>query len=502
MKKKSGKKKATAVPPPKKKKQVKTVQLPVQQQTVRPAPVAVQLNPNTVTNIKQQSAMSNFTNVQFIGYEIDTAPKDASFLNGRLYAGTYLGLPDIGQDISQRCQLMYDAVVTASRSPRISTDPATLKIFMAPEFFFRGPQGAYTMEEVQTVINELQTRFTGIEWQGWMFVFGTIVGYSDISEKDFKTLLSQTYNKPVSAFLTTYNVVLVQGGGYTDVADAEALARIIMKENVSGIDFMIYPTSGIDWRTVTALPPLSPPGVGSEMQIVNYDGLCQFQLFNLTFGLEVCLDHLKGRLSASPVSPDAPLVQIQLVPSCGASLQADAIVAQNDGFAFNVDGITPPSSTARAVNKVLPLASVTEAVDPTHFSPPVLVDHLYASGPGQVAVYTPVALPGQQYATGYMFTSRVSGNGILYDFVLWYKPDKTFDRVYCTTYFEDNLVMIESICLPIANGQIGNRVSMYAEVRDVKKDPVTGHDRGVWMELYLGTYSVQGIVVTFLSKLP
>ncbi len=193
------------------------------------------------------------------------------------------------------------------------------------------------------------------------------------------------------------------------------------------------------------------------------------------------------------------MIQIQLVPSCGASIQPDAVVAQNDGYVFNVDGNVNASSMAREVSSTLPLGSVEEVVVP---SPEVDVPALYANGPGQIRIYKSAPLPAQQYATGKMISLRYQDDAVIYDFNLWYEKSGDqyfFDRVYCTSYFRDLTMMIESVCLPVVNGVIGNRVSMNASVVQVA-NPETGTDLGVWMNMIIGDYRFQGVMITFSSS--
>ncbi len=441
-----------------------------------------------------------YKDVQFIAYELNTAPANAKFIDGRLVGGTYLGLADnLQEDITERCQLMLDAATAAFKNKKTSTDPTVLKIFMVPEFAFRGPAGAYSMDQVQMVINTLQTYFIGEQWANWTFVFGTIVGQSKIDNEALDSLLSQTYNEAANGFYEVYNVALLQSGGYTDVTDAEKGANEVMKENMSGIDFMVKPTSGMDWRRVDHLPPLNPPGLGQEHQIINYDGLGIFQNNGITFGVEICLDHLTGRLSASPANEGQPLVQVQLVPSCGASIQADAVVAEDKGYIFNVDGNVNASSAAYEVLSKLPLASVEEDVVP---SASVQVNALYAGGPGKIRIYKSCTLPDQEYVTGKMIRLRYADGDVIYDFTLWYTQSGdqyVFNRVYCTSYFNNLTVMIESICLPVVNGSIGKRINMNANVVRVV-NPETGTDLGVWMNMVLGDYHFEGVIITFASN--
>jgi hypothetical protein len=48
--------------------------------------------------------------------------------------------PSSAQDISSRVALLQHAIETAYADPHINHSPSTMKIFMAPEFMFRGPK--------------------------------------------------------------------------------------------------------------------------------------------------------------------------------------------------------------------------------------------------------------------------------------------------------------------------------------------------------------------------
>jgi hypothetical protein len=61
----------------------------------------------------------------------------------------YLGLDDPIEDAHRRLQIMTDAVEKAHQLA--DPDPATLKVFNAPEFFFRGKEGAYLFDAYEGV---------------------------------------------------------------------------------------------------------------------------------------------------------------------------------------------------------------------------------------------------------------------------------------------------------------------------------------------------------------
>eukprot|EP00339_Tiarina_fusa_P022273 CAMPEP_0117034232 /NCGR_PEP_ID=MMETSP0472-20121206/24390_1 /TAXON_ID=693140 ORGANISM="Tiarina fusus, Strain LIS" /NCGR_SAMPLE_ID=MMETSP0472 /ASSEMBLY_ACC=CAM_ASM_000603 /LENGTH=669 /DNA_ID=CAMNT_0004743351 /DNA_START=101 /DNA_END=2110 /DNA_ORIENTATION=+ len=66
-------------------------------------------------------------------------------------AGTeqcYLGHENVTLDVADRLAIMYDAVETAYEQS--VKDPSTLKVFVAPEFFFRGRNGAYLIPRTTT----------------------------------------------------------------------------------------------------------------------------------------------------------------------------------------------------------------------------------------------------------------------------------------------------------------------------------------------------------------
>src|SRR5262249_36013164 len=54
-------------------------------------------------------------------------------------------------------------------------DAKTLKIFMAPEFYFRGKRGAYEIDRLFYLINKVQSVTRSADFKDWLFVLGTCV---------------------------------------------------------------------------------------------------------------------------------------------------------------------------------------------------------------------------------------------------------------------------------------------------------------------------------------
>src|SRR4051794_27661720 len=99
--------------------------------------------------------MPNYTHVQFISWEIYTGPNRGPLPWSRGATGiNYTGLGNASgtndsrldieaqiRDIEERARFTYTAMSTAYNSA--TRNPSILKVFMAPEFLYRGRGGAY-----------------------------------------------------------------------------------------------------------------------------------------------------------------------------------------------------------------------------------------------------------------------------------------------------------------------------------------------------------------------
>ncbi|MFZ5896407.1 MAG: hypothetical protein ACOY0T_35465 [Myxococcota bacterium] len=345
-----------------------------------------------------------YSYVEFLGYEIKTSALTTK----------YMGLEnDLHADMLNRVKLMRKAIQTARLC---ATSLATcLKIFVAPEFFFRGPNGAYSMSQVSAVIGGLQKIVKADTWRDWVFVFGSILGNSsphdhpDFGERMLRKLFSEdAYQVDATKRKEIYNFVLVQKGGFED-GDASEHARTVMKKVVSGVDFLdpTKATRGLTSGTVTGPPRISKPEENLELQKHNHDGAGIFDLAGIRFGVETCLDHLydasKGkdfrRLRVAPLSSGQKKVQIHLVPSCGMSIKPGSVVAQRDGFVFNVDGNRPGTDLRKVQTEQLSgnLDAGLFQIDPTAEKEVDFdADALYRAGAGKIVRYIPKLLPDEE----------------------------------------------------------------------------------------------------------
>ncbi len=369
-----------------------------------------------------------YDQIVFIGYAIDTTP-DAS-----TPVESYRGITPAADDIAARCQLLASVLETARANlPPPSSPPArTLYVFMIPEFFFRGPTGAYAMDDVQTAIAALQALVSDARWSDWVFEFGTIVG--------------QWITDDPSAPVQICNFALTQQGGLA--AQGSDGARAVVKELKSGVDFIAGSASpGSLLLGEVDHQPGADSGGGKERQQASYDGAGIFDLAGLTWGTEICLDHLEGRLQRSPQMPGESLVQVQLVPSCGADIMPPAMIAQPGGYAFNVDGWRDGQAHTRLVRigatqpdlprrAPVPIA-VTQVTLPQ--SPPrtVTIGQIYAGGAGVLSVYEPVPAPPALSVPGHTasFTWRASASpSWTFTFFLIFDPAGQFSLALCTIH--------------------------------------------------------------------
>jgi predicted amidohydrolase len=262
----------------------------------------------------------SYTRIQFIAYCIYVGGKQKA----KSLQQYYPGLPNLDLDIERRCDLMGKAVTQARSSAGANSwldkGAQTLKIFVAPEFFFRGPTGGYSLDQYQKVLSKLQAFANKPEYKDWLFVFGSTVAASNVDQ----------------AQKEVYNIVVVQKGN-----SGEDGCRIIMKEHKSVKDFLVKPASdgGLDDREVAHLPAAKASGVGRERQKHNYGGEGIFDIDDICYGVEICYDHLEQRLRKSAIARGEARVQVQIVPSAGASIATKSVITVENGLVFNCDGL-------------------------------------------------------------------------------------------------------------------------------------------------------------------
>lgn len=314
---------------------------------------------------------SKYLKIQFIGYSISTLPENISKVEQEYETGEYLGLPNSIEDIDARIVLLEKAIETARDKidgMGKSSDP-TLKVFVVPEFYFRGANGAYTDgmkidrtlamdsmkgwdDHLKYVEHEIQEIINKEEYDNWIFIIGTILVCSANTETSKEY---QIKSNVIDSFLrvwkenniglddegwfellknimdlcnsTSQNIVsntclCLRGGKSSD--QSSQLPLEINKQYKSMEDFILN-------RSTSSLR-------GYQEHTVSYGVLKSqpdtFKVENIKFGIEICLDHRRGRLREEGCKD----IDVQIITSCGMQIQENSVHVKPGGLIFNCDG--------------------------------------------------------------------------------------------------------------------------------------------------------------------
>lgn len=274
---------------------------------------------------------------------------------------TFRGDPDDRKDMEAQAARMIRAIQAAARQvdPAHQSDGEMLKIFMAPEFYFRGSNGAYDFDDVnglkgqKSLVDILRAEIDKADYKNWLFVLGTVIVaaktvHSECSVASCKAGLKfevdQVTGKSKASCLGGASHVVVekvQGATVDNVAliVKEKFVHAVEKELISNKDFNARP--GTDYEVTVRSEPLrpiadkNPNGFKDERM-----GGAIFMMDGITFGCEICLDHIaSGAKSDAGRLDHAGNIQIQLLPSGGMSVKKFRTV--RNGVIFNVDGKSP-----------------------------------------------------------------------------------------------------------------------------------------------------------------
>lgn len=315
--------------------------------------------------------MSQYRTVQFISWELYTGPFDHydpvhGWYAGLHGAGLDRRLDALGQCRDIEARLAYTADAIHKAEQKSQRDAQVLKIFMAPEFLYRGAGGAYLHDlingwsghapaELQLpapyagawdgLFGGLRALVADPAYEDWLFVFGSALSASFPTARE----ADQRYVLDPARMGEIYNSALIQRGGPRH-RDASYVSR---KHYRSDIDFVN--AIGNHWHTHHNTRPLEPRalipadflGVPEGGAVFTIAGINDAADHAIEFGIEICLDHALsggnanhfGRLRSA-----GQVVKIQLVPSGGMELAADSVRLQAGvmpprAYAFNCDGM-------------------------------------------------------------------------------------------------------------------------------------------------------------------
>eukprot|EP01047_Picozoa_sp_COSAG01_P050307 COSAG01_NODE_5071_length_4507_cov_1.789927_6_plen_228_part_00 len=132
--------------------------------------------------VAEEMNAGQYKRLQYIGFPIETGYNGYLSQNMLFYGedngvGSYVGLEDIQADIDARVDIMGKAINASASNSSVDVRKDTLKVFLAPEFFFRGPKGAYHAEAppLMHIGQKLANLVRHPRFEDWVFVFGSII---------------------------------------------------------------------------------------------------------------------------------------------------------------------------------------------------------------------------------------------------------------------------------------------------------------------------------------
>ena len=327
--------------------------------------------------------MAMYKSIQFLGWEVYSGPIYSSLGTGnfsKITAIDYAGFTNNKMDrrlnvysqcvdIMGRVAFVKDAVEKAFEKADSSDD--VLKVFMAPEFLFRGASGAYLHDLIGGwigsspvpleppfdkawggLVGELKKIIADPKFSNWLFVFGTAVSASLKTEVIGGKSVIQ-FNKPAEV----YNTAIIQKGGSLDAN------RYVRKYGISHIDFINYRLATECYINGCIISPdlavIIPNAANCSTEgslIFTYNEIMRTNGKPLKFGLEICLDHYGYRYIETPrgtlkmldrgrIKDSGLEVDIQLVPSGGMTLHENSMAvpmtrADYKSYLFNCDGLS------------------------------------------------------------------------------------------------------------------------------------------------------------------
>lgn len=122
---------------------------------------------------------------------------------------------------------------------------------------------------------------------------------------------------------------IVEGG------TEQPLILSVQKRHKSKEDFILNGIEENYIQTITCYPEIPEE---SESKKENGDPYSIFTYQGIRIGVEICLDHGRGRLAQAHKRWGDELVDVQMVISCGMDIRPGSVVADKGGIVFNCDG--------------------------------------------------------------------------------------------------------------------------------------------------------------------
>lgn len=334
--------------------------------------ICAELLPRFETQLAQHSpSKAKYSYVTCIGYKVKVA--------GSHYSGEI----DDAADMQARCEDLKKAIRAAHaladrNGARFNSYVNMLKVFVAPEFFFRGRRGAYDHAVVHGgeqrsdehgrvarkkhlgIAEIMRDELDKPIYKDWLFVLGTAIAATKFTEwkctkcnakVNFVPKARSTETTPTCSANPTHRVEEQTVGAYVEnvgLIYKNGAFHTVTKELVSHIDYVDGATKGkvkLGSEKHDVVVDARPSGYNAATHVPTAFtdermGGCVFTIDGITVGVEVCLDHAATANSASTGRLNhCANIQLQIIPSAGMEIGSLSTIP--GGVVFNVDGLTP-----------------------------------------------------------------------------------------------------------------------------------------------------------------
>lgn len=374
---------------------------------------------------------ASYTKIQCMGMCLCTTPSGLTSIEGTSDDGYYAGLNNVAADVAGRLKMLEGAIAAATEFA--DPDATTLKVFVVPEFYFRGNKGAYYINGGKSLTffdNFLKNRLgkIAVNHTNWLFVLGSLLtsgSQVEPSREPTKSLYS-TGDSLLDVYYKLYPKAKADGANgqsrlrsmlrYLDGKDEGALRDMteedlayqdvlrrtldacdqkagitvtndcyivgddgpgirtlrVLKEFKSKEDFVLN-SKGKDGKangylqTITKYKAL--PSVRDEIKQDSLDDYSIFRFGNVWIGVDICLDHSRQRLFKHLQKHPDNYVDLQIIPSCGMQVKANAVIARTGCHVFNCDGeYNPDDGSMNGTCSHTTLQQVKTQISPTQDS--------------------------------------------------------------------------------------------------------------------------------------
>ena len=259
----------------------------------------------------------------------------------------------------------------------------TLKVFMAPEFYFRPTDTGYSRDTLFNILECLKL-CTHDDWRlnDWLIVPGTICSHQ-VPQPN-----SAYANEGKPTFLNT--ACIIEGG-------------------INGGMTYVHKLGKSDQDRVPISDATEDPNFKYLLGSWEEQKKRLFTFGGITFGLEVCLDHEKRALKETLINwrkkehNDAPPVDVHLITSCGLDIRQENYAARVGGCVLWCDGLgdgTPSEPHSAAIE--------LEVLDPEKVRNPFetlpLVDPTFKVEPRKLSERSRGKVPNQFHIEGHEST--------------------------------------------------------------------------------------------------